>query len=65
MRLLYWLAIVPVFFLLIGPVLHNQVHPLILGMPFPLGWISIWIAVIALVMLVIYRLDPRNGNSAP
>jgi heme exporter protein D len=65
MRLLYGLALIPVCFLLIGPVLHNQVHPLILGMPFPLGWISIWITIIALVMLVIYRLDPRNGDSEP
>jgi hypothetical protein len=55
-----WLAAVPVIGLLIGPIFHNKLHPFILGMPFPLGWISVWIVLIALVMGVIYVTDPLN-----
>ncbi len=60
MRLIHWLAVIPFIGMLIGPVLHNRVHPLLLGMPFPLGWISIWVVLTALIMALVYVLDPRN-----
>jgi Protein of unknown function (DUF3311) len=56
----YWLAVVPFIGMLIGPVIHNEVHPLILGMPFPLGWIAVWVALTALIMGILYRFDPAN-----
>lgn len=60
MRLIHWLSVIPFIGMLIGPVLHNRVHPLLLGMPFPLGWISIWVVLTALIMALVYVLDPRN-----
>lgn len=60
-----WLAVIPCIGMLIGPVLHNKVHPFILGMPFPLGWITVWIVLISITMAIIYALDPANKGDAP
>jgi tellurite resistance protein TehA-like permease len=60
MKPAYWLAIIPFIGILSGPMLHNEVHPLILGMPFPLGWIAVWLVITAIIMLILYNLDPRN-----
>lgn len=54
------LAAIPFVGILIGPVLHNQVHPLILDMPFPLGWITIWVILTAVIMAIVYAIDPAN-----
>jgi hypothetical protein len=60
MKPIHWLALVPVVGMLSGPIVHNEVRPLILGMPFPLGWIAVWVVLTALVMAIIYALDPAN-----
>jgi hypothetical protein len=51
--------------MLIGPIVHNDVHPFILGMPFPLGWVTVWVVLTALVMAVIYSIDPANRDDTP
>lgn len=58
--LIRWLALIPFVGMLIGPVVHNHVHPLILGMPFPLGWITVWVVLTAIVMAIVYAIDPTN-----
>ena len=65
MKLIHWLAVVPLVGMLIGPIVHNEVRPLILGMPFPLGWIAIWVVLTALVMAIVYALDPANRDDVP
>ncbi|MHB1305072.1 MAG: DUF3311 domain-containing protein [Acidiphilium sp.] len=60
MKSFQWLALVPVIGLLVGPVVHNRLHPFILGMPFPLGWITVWIVLTAITMAVVYMIDPAN-----
>ena len=65
MKPIHWLALVPIAGMLIGPIVHNEVRPLILGMPFPLGWIAIWVALTAIVMAIIYVLDPANRGDSP
>lgn len=60
MRLIRWLAAVPFVGMLIGPIVHNEVQPLILGMPFPLGWLTVWVVLSAVIMAIIYKLDPAN-----
>lgn len=62
MRHIGYLAIIPVIGLLLGPILHDSARPFILGMPFILGWIVIWVILISLCMAVIYRLDPARGR---
>lgn len=60
MKPIHFLAIVPFIGILIGPIVHNQVHPFILGMPFPLGWITVWVILTAIIMGLLYLLDPVN-----
>ena len=60
MKPFHWLAVVPCVIMLIGPVVHNQVYPFILGMPFPLGWVTVWIVLTALIMGLVYLIDPAN-----
>lgn len=65
MKLVHWLAVIPFIGTLIGPAAHNEVDPFILGMPFPLGWIAVWVALTAIIMAVIYVIDPANREDAP
>ncbi|GAB0119644.1 putative membrane protein YhjC [Acidisoma sp. 7E03] len=58
-----WLAIFPLIGMFLGPICHNASTPFILGMPFILGWISVWIVITSAVMAVIYWLDPVRGRS--
>lgn len=60
MRLIHWIAALPCIIMLLGPMVHNEVHPLILGMPFPLGWLTVWIVITAAVMAFVYSIDPQN-----
>jgi heme exporter protein D len=64
MKPFQWLAVVPCILMLAGPVVHNHVYPLILGMPFPLGWISVWIVLLAIIMGIVYAIDPANRGDA-
>ncbi len=65
MKPIHWLSVIPPVGMLGGPLLHNELHPFILGMPFPLGWISVWIVLTAIVMAIVYRLDPANRRDRP
>jgi hypothetical protein len=58
MQHIRWLAVVPFIGMFIGPVLHNSATPFILGMPFILGWLVIWVLLTSVIMAVIYGLDP-------
>jgi len=62
MKAIHWLAVIPFVDMLVGPAVHNEVDPLILGMPFPLGWISVWVVLTAIIMAVVYLIDPANAK---
>jgi hypothetical protein len=51
------LALVPLVALLSAPYVANRLEPRILGMPFLLGWIVLWVLATSLVMGIILRLD--------
>jgi hypothetical protein len=57
------MAALPFIGILIGIPFVNQVEPLVLGMPFVLAWIVIWIVLSAVIMGIIYRLDPANRQA--
>jgi hypothetical protein len=61
---LRFLAALPFIGILLGVPLVNRVEPLVLGMPFVLGWIVLWVILIAVIMGIIYRLDPTNRHTA-
>ncbi|MGH7107860.1 MAG: DUF3311 domain-containing protein [Acetobacteraceae bacterium] len=62
MRPIHLLAVLPFIGMLIGPILHNKMYPLIMGMPFSLGWITAWVILTAIIMAIIYHFDPANAE---
>jgi hypothetical protein len=63
MAFVKWLAVLPFLGILVGVPLLNQVQPLVLGMPLILAWIVLWILLTAVIMGVIYLLDPANRDA--
>ena len=57
------LAVLPFAGILIGAPFVNRVEPLVLGMPLVLAWIVFWVVMSAVIMAVVYKLDPANRNS--
>ncbi|MFM0731198.1 DUF3311 domain-containing protein [Paraburkholderia sediminicola] len=62
--LLRVLAALPFVGILLGVPFVNRVEPLVLGMPFVLAWIVMWVVLSSIIMAVIYRLDPTNRQLA-
>ena len=60
MRTIRWLAAVPFLALIVGPFFVNWATPLVLGLPFLLAWIVVWILLTSIIMAVIYAADPTN-----
>lgn len=40
--------------------LVNRIEPYVLGLPFLLFWIALWMVLSSVILYVIYRLDPDN-----
>ncbi|TKC91188.1 DUF3311 domain-containing protein [Trinickia terrae] len=62
--LLRLLAALPFIGILLGVPFFNRVEPLVLGMPFVLAWIVLWVVLTACIMALVYRLDPANRTAA-
>ena len=60
MKFIYLLASLPFLGILGGIFFANRVEPFVLGMPFILFWIVLWVVLTSGIMAVIYRLDPAN-----
>jgi xanthosine utilization system XapX-like protein len=58
------LAALPVIGILVGVPFVNRAEPLVLGMPLVLAWIAFWVISSAVVMAIVYRLDPDNRHKA-
>jgi uncharacterized protein DUF3311 len=55
----HWLAVVPPLGMLVGVPFANRVHALVLGLPFLLLWIVVWVVCTAGCMTLLYALDHR------
>ncbi len=60
MKLIHVLAALPFLGILVGVAFANRVEPFVLGMPFILFWIVMWVLLTSVIMAVVYRLDPAN-----
>lgn len=60
MKVRVLLALLPFLGVLGGISFANQVQPYVLGLPFILFWIVLWVVLTSGIMWVIYRLDPVN-----
>jgi Protein of unknown function (DUF3311) len=65
MRPVYLLAVLPFLGLLGGIPFANRVTPFVLGLPFILFWIVVWVVLSSVIMWVIYSMDPRNSEGEP
>ncbi len=61
MKSIGYLAIIPFVGMFAGPILHNSVTPFILGMPFILAWIVLWVLIASGTMATIYFLDSMRN----
>jgi hypothetical protein len=59
-RRVWLLALIPFIALVGGAFFANRVEPYVLGLPFFMFWIVLWVVLSSLVMAIVYRLDPRN-----
>ena len=57
MRSVHSLAVLPFAGVLGGIFFANRVEPYVLGLPFALFWVTLWVLLTALIMAVIYRFD--------
>ena len=57
MRFIHALSALPFIGILGGIFFANRVEPYVLGLPFALFWITLWVLLTALIMAVVYRLD--------
>lgn len=60
MKKIHVLALIPVLCLVVGPVFANSVTPYVLGMPFLLFWVLLWVLITSLCMGIVYVFDPAN-----
>ncbi len=60
MKPLALLAIIPFLGMFAGPIFHNSASPFILGLPFILAWIVLWVFITSGTMALIYWLDPAR-----
>jgi hypothetical protein len=57
MRLIHALSALPFIGILAGIFFANRVEPFVLGLPFALFWVTLWVVLTALIMAIVYRLD--------
>jgi hypothetical protein len=57
MKLTHVLSSLPFFGILGGIFFANRTEPFVLGLPFALFWITLWVVLSALIMAIVYRLD--------
>ena len=65
MRLIYLLAALPFIGILGGIFFANRVEPYVLGLPFILFWIVMWVVLTSVIMGIVYVLDPTNRRGRP
>lgn len=64
MRRYRWLALVPAIGMLGGVPFANRVEPYILGLPFLLFWITLWVVLTSAIMGLILVLDRVRDRAA-
>ena len=60
MKFTHALAALPFLGVLVGIFFANRVEPYVLGLPFALFWVTLWVVLTAVIMATIYHLDHRG-----
>jgi hypothetical protein len=56
------LGAIPFLMLVFALPLVNRIHPVILGLPFILFWILVWVMLTPLILFFAYRVERKNGS---
>jgi hypothetical protein len=59
------LACLPFLGILGGAGFANRTEPYVLGLPFLMAWIVLWVVATSGIMAVVYALDPANRGPQP
>jgi Protein of unknown function (DUF3311) len=62
MKVQHVLAALPFLGILVGMFFANSVQPYVLGLPFAMFWVVMWVVLAAGIMAVVYRLDARDRS---
>jgi hypothetical protein len=62
MRLTYALSALPFAGVLVGIFFVNTVDPYVLGLPFALFWLVLWVVLTAAIMAIVGALDRRRDR---
>ncbi|WP_260871781.1 DUF3311 domain-containing protein [Bacillus sp. X1(2014)] len=57
------LLIIPFIGMCVLLPLADRIEPYVLGVPFLLFWIVLWMILSSVVLLIVYKLDPANKGS--
>jgi len=60
MKVQHVIAGLPFVGILAGMFFVNSVEPYVLGLPFAMFWVVMWVVVSAALMAIVYRLDTRD-----
>ncbi|MFF2527787.1 DUF3311 domain-containing protein [Brevibacillus sp. NPDC058079] len=60
MKVRDWLGVLPFIGMLGGIPFVNRVEPFVLGMPFVLFWIVLWVVLTSVIMAFLNKIDPAT-----
>jgi Protein of unknown function (DUF3311) len=59
------LAVIPFAAMCFSVALWDRIQPMILGLPFNLFWLTLWIALTPCCMWGVYRIESAGDRAAP
>ena len=62
MKVQHALSALPFIGILGRHLLRQPVEPYVLGLPFALFWVTLWVLLTAAIMAIVYRLDHRGDR---
>lgn len=62
MKPLHLLSFIPIAGFLIGVPFMNKIEPTVLGLPFSMFWIVLWVLLSSLTILIFYFADEKGRD---
>jgi len=59
-KIIYILSLVPFIGILGFLPFVNRIEPYVLGMPFYMFWMAMWVVLTSIILGIMYKLDSRN-----
>jgi hypothetical protein len=60
MKIVYILSLIPFIGILGFLPFVNRIEPYVLGIPFIMFWMAMWVVLTSVILGIMYKLDPRN-----